>query len=202
MTISYEAVLKAAQSKQGLDINVLNIGCGRDIRAGAVNVDSIELPGVDVVTALGLGPLPFDDDSFDLVICKDLLEHTDLVSSMRELHRVLKPNGRLVISTVHFTSRDSWLDPTHVRTFSVGTFDFFVADGRKGERDYYFDFHFAELEQSLIQFRTTLGKGKFLIWDRVVEPIVNFRRSAADLYELTAMSRLFPAANVIAVLRK
>lgn len=202
MPISYDQILNKTRTLYSADAAVLNIGCGRDIRDGAINVDSVALPGVDMVVNLGQDQLPFSDEYFDLIICKDILEHVELIASLRELHRVLKHGGRMVISTVHFTSRDTWLDPTHVKGFSVGTFDFFAQGGRNDERDYYFDFHFAEVEQSLIQFRTTLGKGKWLFWDRLVEPIVNHRRAVADLYELTALARLFPAANVVAVLRK
>ena len=43
--------------------------------------------------------LPFGDEMFDLVVCKDLMEH--LVSPenlLKEIRRVIKPEGRLVIS--------------------------------------------------------------------------------------------------------
>ena len=43
-------------------------------------------------------PLPFEDASFDLVICLDLLVHLpDPQEAVRELHRVLKPGGAALI---------------------------------------------------------------------------------------------------------
>jgi SAM-dependent methyltransferase len=43
--------------------------------------------------------LPFSDHSFDVVICSEVLEHIhDYLSVMKEIRRVLKPNGKLAIS--------------------------------------------------------------------------------------------------------
>lgn len=44
--------------------------------------------------------LPFADDSFDAVVCAEVLEHiTDWDAVVAELARVAKPGGRVVIST-------------------------------------------------------------------------------------------------------
>ncbi len=44
--------------------------------------------------------LPFPDDTFDVVFSTEVIEHTpDPLSSVREMYRVLKPNGHLVLST-------------------------------------------------------------------------------------------------------
>lgn len=53
----------------------LNLGCGRDIREGYVNLDYIDFPGVDVVHNWDRLPLPFPDDHFDEVLMLDVLEH-------------------------------------------------------------------------------------------------------------------------------
>lgn len=43
-------------------------------------------------------PLPFEDSSFDLIICLDLLVHLpDPQAAVRELYRVLKPGGAALI---------------------------------------------------------------------------------------------------------
>jgi SAM-dependent methyltransferase len=45
------------------------------------------------------GSLPFRDGAFDLVICHHALEHIEnLESSLKEIRRVLKTNGRLFVS--------------------------------------------------------------------------------------------------------
>lgn len=181
---------------------LLNIGCGRDSRDGFLNVDIAPLPEVDLVASLGAHCLPFPDDTFDVVLCRDILEHVEIVPAIREIHRVLVPGGAAVISAVHFTSRNLYVDPTHIRGFSVRTFDFFVRGSGDTDRSYYFDFAYAEVASAHVQFMTRLGHGRYLVWDRVVEPLVNAGRISQDLYELTFASRLFPAANVVAVLRK
>jgi 2-polyprenyl-3-methyl-5-hydroxy-6-metoxy-1,4-benzoquinol methylase len=44
--------------------------------------------------------MPFEDDSFDLVVSSEVIEHTpEPFKALEELHRVLKPGGVLVIST-------------------------------------------------------------------------------------------------------
>jgi SAM-dependent methyltransferase len=191
----------AASKQRDIPVRLLNIGSGRDRRDGFVNLDISHLPEVDVVASLAGDRLPFPDDTFSVALCRDVLEHVEIVPALREVHRVLAPGGVALISAVHFTSRNLYVDPTHVRGFSVRTFDFFVGGGT-GDRSYYFDFSFDEVVEATIQFMTLLGHGKYLVWDRLVEPVVNSSRIAQDLYELTFLSRLFPAANVIAVLRK
>jgi ubiquinone/menaquinone biosynthesis C-methylase UbiE len=43
-------------------------------------------------------PLPYDDASFDLLVCLDLLVHLpDPLAAVREMHRVLKPGGVAII---------------------------------------------------------------------------------------------------------
>jgi SAM-dependent methyltransferase len=43
--------------------------------------------------------LPFDDNSFDVVVCKDILEHLiEPILVLREVRRILKPEGYAVIS--------------------------------------------------------------------------------------------------------
>ncbi len=54
--------------------------------------------------------LPFKKESFDLVLCSEVLEHSFLPEKMLgECARVLKPGGRLVFSTPNsFGERLSW----------------------------------------------------------------------------------------------
>lgn len=179
----------------------LNLGCGWDVRPGYVNVDVAALPGVDVVITPG-EPLPFEDESIDVVLAKDVIEHVDdLSASLGDLHRILKPGGALLVSTVHFTSRDVYVDPTHRRGFSIRTLDFF-ARRAEVDRSYYVPYAFSTVELAHIQFHAKMGKGRYLVWDRVLEPLVNMRPAVQDLYETTGMSRIFPAGNILVVLRK
>jgi len=54
---------------------------------------------VELVRA-NLESLPFDDGSFDVVLCAQVIEHLlDVDAGLRELARVLRPRGALVLTT-------------------------------------------------------------------------------------------------------
>jgi methionine biosynthesis protein MetW len=100
----------------GAGTRVLDVGCGSgnsyareiarrarswtgvDVSANAV--EAARASGLDARVIEDAAELPFDDDSFDLVLCIEVLEH--LFAPHRaaaEIHRVLRPGGRLVAST-------------------------------------------------------------------------------------------------------
>ncbi|HEX8054566.1 MAG TPA: class I SAM-dependent methyltransferase [Thermoleophilaceae bacterium] len=95
---------------------VLDVGCGSgNSYAGELNRRAASYVGVDVSAnaveaARGLGldartidaaaSLPFEDESFDLVVCIEVMEHLFAPhEAAAEIRRVLKPGGRLVCST-------------------------------------------------------------------------------------------------------
>jgi SAM-dependent methyltransferase len=64
---------------------------------GYVGVDMTYGPGVDIVADAHC--LEFDDHTFDVVICLEMLEHdTKPWITVAHLHRILKPGGTLLIS--------------------------------------------------------------------------------------------------------
>ena len=91
---------------------VLEIGCGFGGLLAELHAAGCEAIGIDVSehrvgyasTAKGLDArvadaqqLPFEDGSFDLVMSTAVLEHIpDILSCLRESHRVLSPGGRFV----------------------------------------------------------------------------------------------------------
>jgi SAM-dependent methyltransferase len=55
--------------------------------------------GVGEVVVAGIGAMPFEDSSFDLITCLDVLEHIeDDLGALRELRRVARPGGILLIT--------------------------------------------------------------------------------------------------------
>lgn len=78
----------------------LHIGCGDVILPEPFeNLDGRDLEGVDHVSSVY--PLPFEDDSFDLVYSSHVLEHfhrKETLNVLKEWVRVLKPDGIIRLS--------------------------------------------------------------------------------------------------------
>jgi SAM-dependent methyltransferase len=93
----------------------LNLGCGRDVRDGWVNVDILAL--ADGVTLADLKQRwPWEDDSADEAHCSHFIEHLTSVQRCHfwnELHRVLKPGAKAAIIVPHWGSGRAYGDPTH-----------------------------------------------------------------------------------------
>jgi SAM-dependent methyltransferase len=92
---------------------LLDAGCGSgrlftyDLRGHASLIVGVDLtsdvgqnPNIDSPLRASLTALPFASETFDLIICKHVLEHLDQPeSAFRELARILRPQGRLLILT-------------------------------------------------------------------------------------------------------
>lgn len=126
---------------------VLDAGCGsgRHLRALAklpdLKIVGIDRSAQDVADALAalksmpdalssdyqvmqadINALPFDDASFDCVICSEVLEHIpEHEKALSELVRVLKPSGSLVVSVPrYFSERICWLISTEYHSNEGG----------------------------------------------------------------------------------
>jgi SAM-dependent methyltransferase len=85
---------------------LLDVGCGEKpyarlfepYAAAYVGLDTAEHAHADLV-----GPIesiPAEDASFDVVLCIQVLEHVDdPAQGVRELHRVTRPGGRVLLAT-------------------------------------------------------------------------------------------------------
>ncbi len=109
-------------------LKVLHIGCGKTKLPGAVGVDLLRLPGVDVVHNLDVRPWPFPDNIFDVVVAQAVLEHLDdIVGTMEEVWRISKNGASVVINVPYFRHPDAFGDLTHKHFFTSQSMDHFIA---------------------------------------------------------------------------
>jgi predicted SAM-dependent methyltransferase len=110
----------------------LNLGCGNDIRPkseGWDNVDSINLPNVDIVLNLDYSNWPIKDNTYDYIECKMVLEHLrNWPQAMEEIWRIAKPGAKIYIEVPFFPSMYSVIDPTHKSFFAYQTFEYFTPE--------------------------------------------------------------------------
>jgi predicted SAM-dependent methyltransferase len=125
----------------------LNFGCGKDIKKYFINLDKVNLDGVDIVADIEKS-LPFMDNCFGEIYCADVLEHVDnFMGLMRELHRITCADGIIKIMVPHLSFFAAYSDPTHKRFFGYHSFDYFTEEG---------DFNF------YIELRFKIQKRKYI----------------------------------------
>jgi ubiquinone/menaquinone biosynthesis C-methylase UbiE len=104
--------------------HVLDVGCGEGYGSAIVGATGAEYRGVDVSVdsvahardrydgpgvgfdAYDGGMLPYGDSAFDLVTSFQVIEHVEDVDGyLRELSRVARPGGRILLTTPNRTTR-------------------------------------------------------------------------------------------------
>jgi len=137
---------------------ILDLGCGDGVYSNRLKGLGFEVVASDMdpgrfkyhdsirFEAVDLGkPLPFTENSFDYVICLEVIEHLynpDFVIS--EINRVLKSSGVLFLSTPNILNLGS-----RIRFLFEGSFDFF----REPILDYYKVFPAAIQNMDVIVWR-------------------------------------------------
>lgn len=105
----------------------LDVGCGNHKIPGALGIDLVAGPQIDIVHDLDRMPWPVQSNAFDVIRLWSVMEHLhDLVAVMEEVHRVARPGAMVLIGTPHFSSANAYTDPTHVHFLSGRFLDYFV----------------------------------------------------------------------------
>jgi SAM-dependent methyltransferase len=120
-------------------MRILDLGCGIAKINGAVGLDNAPLSGVDIVHDLLDFPYPIEDESFDNIYLRHVIEHfylNDIEKILNECSRILASDGVLQITVPHAFSISAFTDPTHKQFFTFGSGYFW---GKKYQKSYYSD---------------------------------------------------------------
>ena len=127
------------------DMKILDVGCGRGTLGHYINSD-VCLYGVDIskdaaeearsiyyqadCVDLNREELPYGKNLFDMAVTLDVIEHVfDPLSFLKEIHRVLKPGGELVLSTPNILNENLLKSLVRNRKFPKTSGDLFPYDG-------------------------------------------------------------------------
>jgi SAM-dependent methyltransferase len=163
---------------------VLDVGCGPGFLMQLLHELGVDVHGVDFSdSSLTLAPpevrdriaigdlthgLDVPDRSFDLVVCREVLEHLTVLQVRRTVAEICRASSRYAYVTTRFhpapeslldVTTDFETDPTHVTLLAK---DFlralFVLEGFRSR---------ADLEEAM----DWAGKGRVLVYERVPEPV-------------------------------
>lgn len=100
-----------ALAKEGWSVEAVEPDPSALVGATAVSSLAAET-GQDIKVSLGHSEdIPFGDNTFHLVHCRQMLHHSrDLFLTCNEIYRVLKPGGRLIATREHVISKPEDLD--------------------------------------------------------------------------------------------
>ena len=175
---------------------VVELGCGPRKKEGAISIDRVDLPNVDIVADLenGLSFLP--NNSVDEIHCRSILEHIEnLEKLMREITRVLKSSGTAHVFVPHFSNPYYYSDYTHKRFFGLYTFYYFVDPEKQLKRkvpNFYTDIRINIISQRLVfsspfWFRRRIKK--------LFGFVFNCHRSLQEFYEEN-LCYVFPCCGI------
>jgi len=99
----------------------LDMGCGPNKQDEYFGADIIPYDGVDYVFDFdAVVDWPIENNTFDYIKAHHIIEHVhDITHFFCELHRISKHDAIIHLETPHYSSHNSWKDPTHINHFSL-----------------------------------------------------------------------------------
>ena len=114
---------------------VLDVGCGINKLAGAIGIIAMP-PVARMLSAIWTISRTRRDSSFDHVHAAHVIEHVaDVMGTMEEFHRLVRPGGTIYLATPHYTDFSSFCDPTH--RWHLNSFSFRYFGENHGGYSYY-----------------------------------------------------------------
>ena len=147
------------------------MGCGLNKRPGSIGIDRNPASRADVLADLDRFPYPFKDSCFDALQAVHVIEHvSDVIRTMEEFHRLVRPGGEVYIVTPHYTDFSSFCDPTH--RWHLNSFSLRYFGENHGGFGYYSVARFREISTRV----KLLALWKWLGFEFLVNAFPRFRR--------------------------
>ena len=164
---------------------VLDIGCGKKKQdPSAIGLDRQPGSSADVLCDLAHFPWPLKDNCAGRIYVSHFLEHQpDILRAMAEVHRIAQPGAEVIIVTPHYSSPDSYTDPTHLFHLAFHSFEYFA-------RNSFEDFTYNAGGFRILERRLTFGGN--LLLDNLGRL---FAAISVDFYE-KHLAWAFPARNI------
>ncbi len=147
----------------------LNLGCGKKILPGYINVDNNPVLGDKRIVTHDLNrmPYPFKDNQFEEILMDHVLEHLENpLEVLQEVYRIGKDGCRVSIKCPHFSY--NWVHPLHKSPISTWLFSYL--DTRNFE--HYGNTHFVVKSIRLCWLKEIKGRRPF--WMEFPNFIINF----------------------------
>jgi SAM-dependent methyltransferase len=152
-------------------MRTLDVGCGINKLKGSIGIDRNPNSRADVLGDLDHFPYPFRDSSFDALQAVHVIEHvSDVILSVEEFHRLVRPGGEVYIVTPHYTDFSSFCDPTHRWHLNSFSLRYFGQD--HGGFGYYSGVRFHEISVHV----KLLALWRWLGFELLVNAFPRFRR--------------------------
>jgi SAM-dependent methyltransferase len=144
---------------------IIGVGQGYSPLPGVTGIDILEDFRPDVVCDIRDG-IPFEENRFDEIECKHVLEHIQLNEKylfvMKEILRVLKPGGTVEIEVPHKDTDSAYESAEHTRFFVRNSFMNFYSNPLAKEMKYPV-FELVSLEEPL-------RNGHKVVWVKMRKP--------------------------------
>jgi predicted SAM-dependent methyltransferase len=174
-------------------LKILDLGCGKKKRLGAIGVDYSDRHNADVIHDLNMFPYPFESDSIDQIYLDNVLEHLDKpMRVMEEVYRITKFGGCVKVIVPYFRSNWAFIDPTHQTFYTVDSFAYYDPRHIICQR---YDYTPARFFVEKVVFNETLQ----CRWTKKI--IIKLANKYPNRYE-TYFSHLYPLDDITYYLKK
>ena len=156
----------------------INLGCGKDIKEGFVNIDKFAGKGVDILIDLEKQKLTefYEPNSIDYIYSSHLLEHLNNPEDVfLDMLKIAKPDAIIEIRVPHFMRAKTKII-FHKRDFSLHSFEPFIKGFEEStslETDDGFGIAKLAVLNRELHWMTFPSNKILVVLNRIVESIIN-----------------------------